>query len=328
MANRTAPVSVIIPAYNGERFIRAAIESVQAQTVPVSEIIVVDDGSEDRTAEIAKELGVILIQQPNQGVCAARNAGIRAATNPWVAFIDQDNLWEPKKIEEQWAATELHSDVATVSCHMRWFADESIRGQNAQFEMDGGYGNENDGRTAYFSDVGSHLPFSRMIDYTSSLLVRRDVILAAGAFNERLAQNEDLECFLRVVARSGLAIVRKPLVWHRVHDRNTSMNDPEGAVASYERVLDWLHQYPDKYPPGAAEAYDVALARRQRATGRELLDAGRLTEARQLLGQSLAKAFSVRTALLWCLSFSPRVLKWLLSFKRWVFANDSDSYRS
>ena len=57
-ANRTAPVTVIIPAYNGERFIRAAIESVQAQTLPVSEIIVVDDGSEDGTAEIVKEFGV------------------------------------------------------------------------------------------------------------------------------------------------------------------------------------------------------------------------------------------------------------------------------
>jgi glycosyltransferase involved in cell wall biosynthesis len=323
-ANRTAPVTVIIPAYNGERFIRAAIESVQAQTLPVSEIIVVDDGSEDGTAEIVKEFGVILIQQPNQGVCAARNAGIRAASNPWVAFIDQDNLWEPQKIKEQWAAIELHTDAATVSCHMRWFADESIRSQDPQFEMDGGYGKENDGRIAYFPKVTSHLPFTRMIDYTSSLLVRRDVLLAAGAFNEELAQNEDLECFLRVVARSGLAIVRKPLVWHRVHDRNTSMSDPEGAVASYERVVDWLHQYPEKYPKGAAGAYDVALAHRERAAGRELLEAGRLAEARQLFRQSLVKAFSVRTALLWCLSFSPRVFKWLLSFKRRVFAKASD----
>ena len=318
---RSAKVSVIIPAYNGERFIRAAIESVQGQTLPISEIIVVNDGSCDRTADIARELGVTLIQQPNKGVCAARNAGISIAANNWVAFIDQDDLWEPQKIECQWSVIQQYPDVAVVSCHMSWFADESICGRSPQIAADGGYGKENDGRIAYFHRVQHELPFNRMIDYTSSVLIRRDVLLAVGMFNEDLRQNEDLECFLRVIAQSPLAIVRRSLVWHRVHDRNTSLCDPEGAAVAYDKILNWLRSYPDRYPRGAARAYGVALARGLTSDGRALLQSGQRAEARALLRRSLARAFSGRAFFLWCLSFlTPAMLRYLLSLKRALVA--------
>ena len=318
---RYAKVSVIIPAYNGERFIRAAIESVRGQTLPISEIIVVNDGSRDRTADIARELGVTLIQQPNKGVCAARNAGINIAANDWVAFIDQDDLWEPQKIECQWNVIQRYPDVAVVSCHMSWFADESICGRSPEIAADGGYGKENDGCIAYFHRVQHELPFNRMIDYTSSVLIRRDVLLAVGMFNEDLRQNEDLECFLRLIARSPLAIVRRSLVWHRVHDRNTSLCDPEGAAVAYDKILNWLRSHPETYPPGAARAYGVDFARRQASDGRALLESGQPSEARVLLRQSLARAFSGRAFFLWSLSFlSPAAFRYLLSLKRALVA--------
>src|SRR6266496_6642484 len=105
------PISVVIPAYNSEEFICEAIRSVNAQSLPVSEIIVVDDGSSDRTAEVAERLGTRVIRQRHGGISVARNAGIRAAKHEWIAFHDADDLWTPEKIEYQWAAIQHYPDA-------------------------------------------------------------------------------------------------------------------------------------------------------------------------------------------------------------------------
>jgi glycosyltransferase involved in cell wall biosynthesis len=94
----------VIPAYNAERFISGTIQSVLAQTHKIAEIIVVDDGSTDRTAEIAAGFpGVRVIQRPNGGPGAARNTGIHAASGEWIAFLDSDDHWVPRKTEIQLA---------------------------------------------------------------------------------------------------------------------------------------------------------------------------------------------------------------------------------
>lgn len=101
-----APVSVIVPVYQGESYLGAAIESLLEQTVRPAEIIVVDDGSRDGSGEIAASFGkdVKLIRQPNRGVAAARNRGIEAAREPFIAWLDQDDLAVPRRIECQLAA--------------------------------------------------------------------------------------------------------------------------------------------------------------------------------------------------------------------------------
>lgn len=111
-----APISVVIPAYNAEAFLGDAIESVHAQTLAVLETIVVDDGSTDRTSSIAVSLNARVIRQDNGGASAARNAGIRAATGQWIAFLDADDIWEPEKIECQYEMINLCPDVGIVSC--------------------------------------------------------------------------------------------------------------------------------------------------------------------------------------------------------------------
>jgi glycosyltransferase involved in cell wall biosynthesis len=314
-----APVSVILPAFNGERFIRAAIESVRAQTLPVSEIIVVDDGSGDRTPDIARQLGVRVIARTHHGVSASRNAGIRAAACDWVGFIDQDDLWEPQKIAHQWAAIQRHPDSAVVSCHLRYVADESSGVKPSELDAAQFPAEDNDGRIAYFRHIADQLPFNRMFDYTSSLLVRRDVLLAVGMFDESLSQNEDLECFLRVVARSPLAVARRPLVHRRIHDTNTALRDPKGALAAYRKVLGLLGSYPDRYPPGAACAYGIPFARGQISAGLARLESGRPVEARAFFRHALAVAFSNRAILLYCLSFlAPAVARRVLSLGRTI----------
>src|SRR3982751_6965527 len=94
-------VSVIIPVYNGERFIRRAVDSILKQTFPVTQIIVVDDGSKDITCEIVETEyrgQVTLLRQQNGGPAKARNAGLRIATGEFIAFLDADDWWEPEKI--------------------------------------------------------------------------------------------------------------------------------------------------------------------------------------------------------------------------------------
>ncbi len=105
-------VTCVIPAWNAERFIAAAVASVQAQTYPVDEIIVIDDGSTDATAEVVAGLsGVTMIRQANAGYGGARDSGIKAARGEFLAFIDADDLWEPTKIAVQMAAFEADLDL-------------------------------------------------------------------------------------------------------------------------------------------------------------------------------------------------------------------------
>jgi glycosyltransferase involved in cell wall biosynthesis len=109
-------VTIIVPAYNAELWLRDALNSAVAQSFPAHEIIVVDDGSEDRTGEIARSFGnkIRYIKQPNQGVSAARNTAIREATGEWLAFLDSDDLIVPEKLEKQVAVIEANAKLVVV----------------------------------------------------------------------------------------------------------------------------------------------------------------------------------------------------------------------
>ena len=104
-----APVTVVIPVYNGERYLAEAIQSMLAQTRPAAQIIVVDDGSKDSSADVAASFGdaVTLMRQENLGVAAARNSAIAAASQPYVAWLDHDDVATPKRLELQLAAFDL-----------------------------------------------------------------------------------------------------------------------------------------------------------------------------------------------------------------------------
>lgn len=311
-----APVSVIIPAYNSERFIAEAIASVRAQTLPVDEIIVVDDGSSDATAKVAETLGAEVVRQTNQGVSAARNTGIRKAVNEWVAFLDQDDLWSRWKIEYQFQAISAGRDVDVVSCDMTWFRDEGAQCQPPDPPAD------EDLAVRYFDEIKVDLPTLGMAYYLSTLIVRRRLMESVGMFDERLRQNEDLECFLRLLAKGRLAMVKKILVHRRIHKLNASTTDPEGAWVSYRQILDWLRENPSRYPPGAARIYNSMFARGLVSTGRQLLDDGQRTQARNLFSESLRRTYSHRAALLWCLSFvSPGLFRQLATVKQRLSAN-------
>lgn len=112
-------VSVIVPVFAGERFLGDALDTVAAQTYPSVETIVVDDGSPDRSAEIADgRAGVRVLREPHRGVAAARNAGLAAAHGELIAFLDQDDQWQPQKLARQAAALE-RPELSIVLSHMQ-----------------------------------------------------------------------------------------------------------------------------------------------------------------------------------------------------------------
>jgi teichuronic acid biosynthesis glycosyltransferase TuaG len=122
-------VSVVMPAYNAEATIASAMASVRDQTDAGWELIVVDDGSTDRTAEIAAAAAaadkrIRLIRQRNQGVAAARNAAIEAATGRYLAFLDADDLWLPSKLERQLRFMSLRSSALSATAYRRQWGDK------------------------------------------------------------------------------------------------------------------------------------------------------------------------------------------------------------
>jgi glycosyltransferase involved in cell wall biosynthesis len=190
-------VSVVIPAYNAQQYIARAIRSVLAQTFAPTEIIVVDDGSTDKTADVVKSFGpaVRYLHQANAGAAAARNHGINAATCEWVAFLDADDEWLPEKLERQrelwrrcpnlaWIGANYycHSDL-TGRRQPRDAGDTLIRFMNGKDYFD-------DYFAAYARGVWS---------WTGTLLIQREVLIQVGLFDERFRPGaEDTDLWWRI----------------------------------------------------------------------------------------------------------------------------------
>jgi glycosyltransferase involved in cell wall biosynthesis len=195
-AAQSMSVSVVIPAYNAGRYVARAIHSVLNQTRPADEIIVVDDGSVDNTAEVVRSFSdkVVLIQQANAGVSAARNTGILAAKGDWVAFLDADDEWLPFRLERQFKIIERHPALAWVTGN--YLTCISSEDRQAPYLEESRVGILLDNRPTmpnYFQgcvkDLGGH---------TDTMLIRRHVILEAGLFSTELIKAEDMDLWWRI----------------------------------------------------------------------------------------------------------------------------------
>jgi glycosyltransferase involved in cell wall biosynthesis len=201
MTKQSMPlVSTVIPAYNAAPFLSKAIESALAQSYPLIEIIVVDDGSHDETSEIAQRYPVVLIRhEKNRGVSSARNTGIRAAKGEWVAFLDADDTWHPQKTEIQLSLT--HPNYAAV-CSAKFDEIDELT-----FEA------------VFWRNLGGA---------PSSTIVRRGVLLELGMFDEELLAVEDYNLWLRFL----LAGYRVKLTenWHQYSPPENSLSSNAGKM--------------------------------------------------------------------------------------------------
>lgn len=189
-------VSVVIPAFNAERWLRRALNSVRSQTLPPDEILVVDDGSTDGTARLAREYGapVRCISQPNAGVASARNRGIAEARGDWIAFLDADDEWLPHKTQHQMAI--LHGMPG-----LRWCASVCqavAAGQPAEATPAPRAADLLAGRPAlpFFTAAGQGLPLQ-----TSGFIVARAVLQEVGGFDLTLRVSEDRDLWCRIAMR-------------------------------------------------------------------------------------------------------------------------------
>lgn len=215
-------ISVVIPAYNAEEFIEETLASVFAQTVPVDEVIVVDDGSTDGTAEtITRHFPQVkLVQQANGGVSKARNTGIDNVSSDYLCFLDADDLWEPNKLELQIEALNTYQDSEFVLSDECMFDETGIYCpsvlKNVSFHKEISAG------TAFFNKPISHLLIESFVS-TSSVMISKSLATKTGHFSENLSIGEDREYWLKLALNSAPVFINLPLVKKREnHGSNIS----------------------------------------------------------------------------------------------------------
>ncbi len=315
-------VSVIIPAYNEAERLPQAVESAQRQTLSPREIIVVDDGSSDGTAEVARKLGVRVLSQENKGLPGARNSGIRAARGEWIALLDADDIWEAEKLERQRAALEACPDAVLLACDYRQFTDSGEIVHPSFLSQPGRYQRAAKIRLAAgisrIDAPGESFLQGGYFLIPSATLFPRQAALEAGLFDEGLRYVEDLEFFLRLLRLGPLLMVEEVLLNYRVHEFNMSNDRLKmalGVLAATDRVL----ADPAAYGPGAL-SYARYLQRRDLPVAlRALLDAGRFPEARREFRRVFSVAFSPRALGLGLVALAGgRVFRGLLALKRVV----------
>lgn len=248
-----APISVVIPAFNAEQFIGDAIRSVQAQTMSVAEIIVVDNNCTDQTAEIAQKMGAIVIKQPKVGPSAARNRGIAISKQSWIAFLDADDLWDKQKINYQWEIIKACPKASVISSGFyvfddKWrsdFFEKSTDGRSEEIDFEKDF--------KFISKVKIN-DFLQAALLPSSVILNRNVFSTVGLFDEKFLYHQDAEYFSRLLAQSSLAIVDKPLTYYRQHQNNRS-HEIDQKMEAMLLIIEKMARFPENYLPGAKEHY-------------------------------------------------------------------------
>jgi glycosyltransferase involved in cell wall biosynthesis len=231
-------VDVVIPVRNGARFIEACLDSVMAQTLPPSSVIVVDDGSTDDTSDILERYAarwpkLRMIRTDPRGTSHARNTGIAASAAPFIAFLDSDDVWRPEKLERQMSL--FHPDtpqIGFVHCGL------------VQIDHDG---EPLPGARVYApSKRGDVLrpmleDFYHITGSASAVVARRELILKTGGFDETLMCGEDIDLWLKLAEISHVDYVPDALISLRVHSgnaySNTVRDNPE--LVLFQRLQIW-----------------------------------------------------------------------------------------
>lgn len=234
----SATVAVIIPTYNQSSFLGEAIQSVLAQTRPADEVIVVDDGSTDSTEAIVETFGsrVRAIRQRNSGVAAARNNGVRSSSSDYLAFLDSDDVWLPRKLEVQINCFQSRPDLGLVHCGVE---DIDEQGRKLRERLDGVEG----------AIADSLLEFNgtSILGGGSGAMMPRNVFDKVQGFDERLSTSADWDLYYRIARRYPVGFVPEVVLKYRLHGSNMHGN---ARAMEKDMLLAFSKAFGDKeHPP-------------------------------------------------------------------------------
>jgi len=239
---QSATVDVIIPVYNGERFIREAVNSIIAQTLPVQNIFIIDDGSSDRTKEVVYDIiknspiSIHYINEKNYGPSAARNKGIRLSKAEYVAFLDADDVWHPQKIEKQINVFKSSSDkkLGAVYCQFDVLHEGTDQARYQKTPPQSG-------------NLFSYLLNGTGALCTPSLLLfKKEVFNSIGLFDEKLRSGEDWDILLRTAKNFHFDFCNEILLMVRDHSENTSKNTYYILHNQLFFIEKWMGVFKDK----------------------------------------------------------------------------------
>jgi glycosyltransferase involved in cell wall biosynthesis len=223
-------VTVVVPAYNGETYISEALSSILAQTCKPREVIVINDGSIDRTREVVATFGsaVTCISTENNGVQAARNLGTEMAQGMWIALCDQDDLWDPDYLESQARLIQQEPDLEFIFSNFRYLRDGKPSSLTKFDEAPPGFWNDlptrvrPEGWVFQSSILGATFAFYPLTP--SALMATKALIKAVGGFDPgvRGMRNEDAEFVGKCLRCALVAAQPRPLIKIRRHANNYS----------------------------------------------------------------------------------------------------------
>lgn len=217
--NRNIQISVIITAYNLERYIGESIESVLKQTHTPDEIIVIDDGSTDKTADVVKKFGnqVIYHHQKNGGASSARNAGIKNVSGRLIAFNDGDDLWLPEKLEKQMKLFDDDPELEMAFCYVQnFYSPELTEEQCRKWQAPTG-------------PVKGHLP--------SAFIVKKKSLSRVGLFNTDIVIGDFMDWYSRAKEmKLRESMLEDVLVRRRIHGNNLTIREKQ-SQSDYLKVI-------------------------------------------------------------------------------------------
>jgi glycosyltransferase involved in cell wall biosynthesis len=297
-------ISVVMPVYNRQNFVGAALESALKQTRPSCEIIVVDDGSTDDTARVVERIAgemedrrsktgegpeLKLIRQRNAGPSAARNAGIAQAQGDYVAFLDSDDLWFPWTLECYAEAIAEHARPGILLG--QWVQGTEYDPEVSAAPL------KTKGYTDFLEGSRDHHFFS-----SNNVVMRRDLIVGTAVFCPAIRVYEDKDLALRSGTQRGFVKIESPgTVFYRATPGSLSLNLPESKKGLRHIVRE---EKAERYPGGAGRARDRRryICHTVRSLSRRLLKAGERGAAFEFY----------RDSLVWHLSLGR--LRYLLGF--------------
>jgi glycosyltransferase involved in cell wall biosynthesis len=277
-------VSVVIPAYNVGNYLEVALLSLSQQTLVEFEAIIVDDGSTDESAEIARRFvkrdpRFRLVQKANGGLSSARNAGIAAARSPYIALLDGDDAYNLDKLTSHVAILDADPKVGVVYSGSRLIGED---GKPSGLTMSG---------RPIHGDALLALLCKNFVGHGSNGIFRKEIVQAIGGFDEALRSSEDIDFWLRVAGdgRWTFQQVSEIQVFYRV--RSTSLSfDVEQMRRSNEKVLDLaLERWPQRVKP----MLPTARAYLYRLLARYCLQASNPTGANQYIRRALKSDASI-----------------------------------